>query len=315
MAIQTSVNKIWDVVVVGEIFADHVFSGFARWPQPGEEHFTDHYIREAGGGAAITACALGKLGRSVAIFAVMGEEDAWLQERLSSFGVGLQGLRLAPTPTAISVSISTQQDRSFLTWPGANRMLPAYLSEAEIPLRLIEARHVHFALPLEREFALYLLPQLRSAGCTFSIDVGHQVEWLQDPANWQTCGEVDFFLPNEKEGHIMTGSDLPEQMLATLVERGIRGAVLKLGSAGAAAWAGGQIQRARALTLEPVDTTGAGDVFDAGLIDALLDHAELPEMLERACLCGSLSTRRAGALAALPDREELNKLYDQFRQR
>ena len=314
MAIQTSVNKIWDVVVVGEIFADHVFSGFARWPQPGEEHFTDHYIREAGGGAAITACALGKLGRSVSIFAVMGKEDAWLQERLRSFGVDLQGLRLTPTPTAISVSISTQQDRSFLTWPGANRMLPGYLSEAEISLRLMEGRHVHFALPLDREFALHLLPQLRSAGCTSSIDVGHQVKWLQDPANWLTCGEVDFFLPNEREGHIMTGSDLPTQMLATLVDKGIRGAVLKLGSAGAAAWAGGQIQRARALTLEPVDTTGAGDVFDAGLIDALLDRAELAEMLERACLCGSLSTRRAGALAALPDREELNKHYDQFRQ-
>jgi ribokinase len=314
MAIQTSVNKIWDVAVVGEIFADHVFSGFARWPQPGEEHFTDHYVREAGGGAAITACALGKLGRRVAIFAVMGEEDVWLQSRLGSFGIDLQGLRLAPTPTAISVSISTQQDRSFLTWPGANRMLPAYLSEAEIPLRLIEARHVHFALPLEREFASYLLPQLRSAGCTFSIDVGHQVEWLQDPANWLTCGQVDFFLPNEKEGHIMTGSDLPEQMLATLVDKGIRGAVLKLGSAGAAAWADGQIHRARALPLEPVDTTGAGDVFDAGLIDAFLDHAELPEMLQRACLCGSLSTRQAGALAALPDREELKKLYDRFRQ-
>src|SRR6201996_3915686 len=98
MAIQTSVNKIWDVAVVGEIFADHVFSGFERWPQPGEEHFTDHYVREAGGGAAITACALGKLGRRVALFAVMGEEDGWLQERLSAFGVDLEGLRLAPEP-------------------------------------------------------------------------------------------------------------------------------------------------------------------------------------------------------------------------
>jgi sugar/nucleoside kinase (ribokinase family) len=314
MAIQTSVNKTWDVAVVGEIFADHVFSGFARWPQPGEEHFTDDYVREAGGGAAITACALGNLGRSVAIFAVMGEEDVWLQERLRSFGVDLHGLRLAPTHTAVTVSISTQQDRSFLTWPGANRMLPAYLSEAEIPLRLIEARHVHFALPLDREFASYLLPQLRSAGCTFSIDVGHQVEWLQDPANWLTCGDVDFFLPNEKEGHIMTGSDRSAEVLASLADKGIRGAVLKLGAAGAAAWADGQIQRARALTIEAVDTTGAGDVFDAGLIDAFLDHAELPEILKRACLCGSLSTRRAGALAALPDREELTKLYGQFRQ-
>jgi sugar/nucleoside kinase (ribokinase family) len=193
-------------------------------------------------------------------------------------------------------------------------MLPAYLNEAEIPRRLMEARHVHFALPLRRELALHLLPQLRSAGCTLSIDVGHQVEWLQDPANWLTCAEVDFFLPNEKEGHIMTGRDQPEQMLATLVDQGIPGAVLKLGPAGAAAWSGAKVQWAPAFALEPVDTTGAGDVFDAGLIDAFMDHAALPEMLERACLCGSLSTRQAGALAALPDREEFNSFYDRFRQ-
>jgi sugar/nucleoside kinase (ribokinase family) len=90
--------------------------------------------------------------------------------------------------------------------------------------------------------------------------------------------------------------------------------VLKLGPSGAAASAGGQLYRAPALELEPVDTTGAGDAFDAGLIDALLDGAPLPQMLERACLCGGLSTRQAGALAALPDREELNKYHDHLRQ-
>ena len=131
MAIQSSLNKTWDVAVAGEIFADHVFSGFAQWPQPGEEHFTESYLREAGGGAAITACALSRLGRRVAIFAVMGEGDLWLQERLRSFAVDLQWLRLVNTATAVSVSISTREDRSFLTWPGANRILPEYLREAE----------------------------------------------------------------------------------------------------------------------------------------------------------------------------------------
>jgi ribokinase len=314
MAIQNSLKKTWDVAVVGEIFADHVFSGFLRWPQPGEEHFTENYIREAGGGAAITACALGRLGRKAAIFAVIGEGDQWLNERLRSFGVDLDGLRLVATPTAVSVSISTRQDRSFLTWPGANRALPAYLSEPETVTRLAQARHIHFALPLTRGSALHLFPPLRAAECTLSIDVGHHVDWLQGQQNWLTCGEVDFFLPNEKEGHIMTGSDQPEQVLAELVARGIRGTVLKLGSAGAAAWQRGQLHRAGALALEAVDTTGAGDAFDAGLIDALLDGVELPQMLQRACLCGSLSTRRAGALAALPGREELNEYHDQLKQ-
>ena len=198
MAIQDSLNKTWDVAVVGEIFADHVFSGFAQWPQPGEEHFTDHYIREAGGGAAITACALGRLGRSVALFAVIGEGDPWLTERLRSFAVDIQGVRVVQTPTAVSVSISTREDRSFLTWPGANRALPAYLSEPGTVTRLAQARHIHFALPLTRESALHLFPPLRAAGCSLSIDVGHQVQWLQDPQNWLTCGEVDFFCPTKK---------------------------------------------------------------------------------------------------------------------
>jgi sugar/nucleoside kinase (ribokinase family) len=314
MAIQDSLNKTWDVAVVGEIFADHVFSDLERWPQPGEEYFTDNYVREAGGGAAITACALGRLGRSVAIFAVMGEGDLWLKERLRGFAVDLDWLRLVNTGTAVSVSISTREDRSFLTWPGANRALPEYLREPETRTRLALSRHVHFAMPIRREVALELFPRLRAAGCTLSIDIGHHVDWLRDARNWLTCAEVDFFMPNEKEGQIMIGSDQPEQVLAGLAAKGISGTVLKLGRAGAVAWGQGRLQRAAALELEPVDTTGAGDAFDAGFIDALLDRAGLPEMLERACLCGSLSTRQAGALAALPGREELNQYHDRIRQ-
>ena len=42
--------KIWDVTVVGEIYIDHVMSGFETWPKPGEEVASDHYTREIGGG-------------------------------------------------------------------------------------------------------------------------------------------------------------------------------------------------------------------------------------------------------------------------
>ena len=48
-------TKRWDVVTVGEIYIDHVFSGLQNWPLPGEEIFTRNYLRELGGGAAITA--------------------------------------------------------------------------------------------------------------------------------------------------------------------------------------------------------------------------------------------------------------------
>ena len=63
--------------------------------------------------------------------------------------------------------------------------------------------------------------------------------------------------------------------------------------------------------VEAVDTTGAGDAFDAGFIDALLDGASPEDCLKRACICGALSTRAAGALSALPEREEVEQIHEQ----
>jgi sugar/nucleoside kinase (ribokinase family) len=57
--------------------------------------------------------------------------------------------------------------------------------------------------------------------------------------------------------------------------------------------------------VQVVDTTGAGDAFDAGFIDAWLSGADTEEQLRRACICGSLSTRASGALTALPLRDEM----------
>jgi ribokinase len=314
MAVQDSMTKIWEVAVVGEIFADHIFSGFDRWPQPGEEYFTDHFVREAGGGAAITACALARLNRNTSIFAVMGEKDLWLRQRLLDFGVGLEGLQSVATDTAISIAISTRDDRSFLTWPGANRELTKYLHEPATQCQLAQARHVHLAMPISRELACKLFPLLRTAGCAISLDTGHHRDWLRNATNWQTCAEVDFFLPNEKEAQIITGTDQLDQLIPGLRAKGLERFVLKLGRAGAEAWLDGQYWHATALSVDAVDTTGAGDAFDAGLIDASLDHTSPPEMLARACICGSLSTRQTGALTALPNREELNRFHAQLKQ-
>jgi sugar/nucleoside kinase (ribokinase family) len=63
--------------------------------------------------------------------------------------------------------------------------------------------------------------------------------------------------------------------------------------------------------VEVVDTTGAGDAFDAGFIDGLLDEATGEECLRRGCICGCMSVRVSGALLGLPNRKELRDLYEQ----
>jgi sugar/nucleoside kinase (ribokinase family) len=305
-------NKTWDAVTVGEIYIDHVFSGLLDWPRPGEEVFTRNYIRELGGGAAITACGLGLLGRKTAIFGVVGEvESAWIKQRLSEFGVGSDGLRQVPGSSGVTVSVSAMGDRSFYSYAGSNELLGDYLSSPQLAEQLQLASHVHFAVPLDRRVAESVLPGLKSAGCTVSLDVGWQPEWYLKPENCQTCREIDYFLPNRIEAEYLTGKKHPEEVLLGLEQLGFSHAVVKLGAEGAAIHTGGRMLQVPSPRIQVVDTTGAGDAFDAGLIDALLSGTDAQQMLERAAACGALSTRSPGALRGLATRRELEETNGQ----
>jgi len=303
--------KSWDVAVVGEIFADHIFTGFPHWPQPGEEVIAQGYVRELGGGSVNTACGLSRLGRRVRLVGLIGDADFdWFEQRLGEFGVGMGGIRLEHDGTGITVSVSMRDDRTFFTYPGANRGLAEWLSVPAVIADLAAARHVHFAMPLSRELAGSVLPALRAAGCTTSLDVGHTPAWLTDPANMATCREVDLFLPNAAEAALICGDPSAEAYLAWASANGLARTVLKRGALGALAMAGGVTSQVPPPVVEAVDTTGAGDAFNAGLIDAWLDDEPLGPALERACICGALCSTAPGALAALPHSPQLRTLRE-----
>ena len=300
-----------DAAIVGEIYVDHVMSGFVSWPQPGEEVFTDRYAMDIGGGGAITACALGRLGRSVTLIGAVGAEELpWLESRLASFNVSCDGLASGRRGTGVTVSVSTSEDRSFFTYVGENALLEEHLLSEAVVRRLVEARHVHFAMPLSAQTADVLLPELRREGCSVSLDVGHHVAWLRDPQNARTCAAADFLLPNEREAEILCGTDVGSFLDFTRVQ-GWRNGVVKLGARGAAMRRGTEQWRVESPRAAVVDTTGAGDAFDAGFIDGLLDGASGEECLRRGCICGSLSTRVTGTLRGLPDAGELRESYEQ----
>jgi ribokinase len=305
-------TKCWNVAVVGEIYVDHIFTDFDHVPLPGEEVFAKQYHREAGGGTVNTACALARLGHHSSIFGVFGEdEEAWLRSRLNSFGVDTEHARASEMPNALTVSMSTTADRSFLSYAGANQMLGKYVASAETIAALSKAQHVHFAMTLEVELAKVLLPTLRSVGCTLSIDPGWRKNWFLDPASLDVLRMVDLFLPNESEARLLTGCEEPEKALLACASLGLDHTIIKLGPRGATTFQDGRIYTTEPPDVQVVDTTGAGDAFDAGFIDAWLSDTNVEEQLWRACICGSLSTRARGALDALPFREELLDLMQQ----
>jgi sugar/nucleoside kinase (ribokinase family) len=303
--------KKFDIAVVGEIYVDHVLTGFAKWPQPGEEVFTNEYAQEVGGGAAITACALARLGRSVSLIGVIGKNEMpWILQRLSSFGVPSAELRSRNGSTGVTVSVSSNVDRSFFTYIGENARLEEQLAGDSILEHMSEARHVHFAMPITARLAERMLGRLCAAGCTTSLDVGHQEAWLHDAANLPTCSTVDYLLPNEREARMICAADAHAYLDFTRRNRWPSG-VVKMGAQGAIMRSHGGMLHARSPKVQTVDTTGAGDAFNAGFIDGLLDGKADEVCLRLGCVSGGLSTRVVGALRGLPTRDELKRCYEE----
>lgn len=299
-------SRRWDVALFGDSFTDHVLSGFSSWPQPGEEAFAQHYFREAGGGAVNTACGLARLGRRTALFSIVGQEDGdWLLNRIQGFGVDTSGMRRGELPTGITVSVSSPEERAFFTYRGVNSRLDGFLQDAALCEQLAQARHVHFAFAPECESAVPLFGKLRAAGCTVSLDTGWHEDWLRDSSHLEVIRRSNVFLPNVREAGLISGEKDPRAMLDFFRQSGADCIVIKLGKKGAVMIRAGVIYECPGFDTESVDTTGAGDAFDAGFIHAALDLEPPQRCLEIACLCGALSTRAAGALQALPTREEL----------
>ena len=300
-------QKLWEVITVGDVFIDLVMSGFPRWPRPGEEVVAAALAREVGGGAAITACGLARLGRRVALLAAVGEDSEWFRERVGGCGVNLDLLRIDErNATAITVAVSTAEDRSFFTYHGANVTLAEILTNPRTIERMQEAGHIHLASAIEPDRLIELAQMVRPGGTTISVDVGWVEPWLTDPRSLVALREVDIFFPNEREGAAMTGESDPELMLRRYAESGIRRVALKLGPGGSMMIEDGVIHHCPSIEVTAIDTTGAGDCFDAGFLAAWVRGEGALRCLEIGNICGARSTTALGGLNGFPSLESFD---------
>jgi sugar/nucleoside kinase (ribokinase family) len=294
-----------DVVVAGEIYADLILSGFPAWPQPGQEAFASDFRRDVGG-AAITACGLAALGTPTAVLGVIGEDQQeWILARLREYGVDCSRMRVeAGEPTGLTVAITSPADRTFFTYAGANRQLPARLMQAASD-GMEGVRHAHLACAPGLDTAKELFRGIQRNGCTLSLDTGWHEDWLRDRRTLDVLEGVDLFFPNLPEAAVLTGEKDPDRILCRFRSAGIRHVVLKLGAGGSALLWDGEITFAAAHPAVALDATGAGDAFDAGFLSCWLHRLPLPLCLRAANICGALTTEACGGAAALPTRERL----------
>mgnify|MGYP002381487762 CR=1 FL=1 len=293
-------------MVAGDLFTDIVMSGFSFWPEPGQEAVAESYCREMGGGAAITSAGLAKLGSRVGVVGVVGNDGHWLIERLRRHNVDTSGIAYdLHEPTAFTVAVSGPADRAFFTYLGANRKFPEVLFEAAAKRLLSHARHVHLACAPDVDSAPELLAALRTNECRVSLDVGWHEQWLRDRKALPLLRSVDIFFPNEAEAACITGQSDACDMLKAFRDEGLNAVALKLGSRGAALLWDGEILSVEPFVVEPVDTTGAGDSFDAGFLHCWLRGGRPEECLRAGAICGALSTQALGGIEAFPTKQQL----------
>jgi sugar/nucleoside kinase (ribokinase family) len=166
----------------------------------------------------------------------------------------------------------------------------------------------YFMLPsLRGEPTLRLLERVHAdGGCTL-----FDSDW--DPGGWtqesreevaQILPLVDVFLPSEEEARGLTGLDDPLAAARTLQRTSGHWVVAKLGANGCVAFGPEEEQRVPAPFVRAIDTTGAGDSFNGGLLYALASGAEWSEALRLATRVASTVVSRSSA-DRYPTLEEL----------
>jgi len=299
------------ILVIGEINVDLVFKGCHAVPMPGKEVIADDFVMVPGSSSMICAMGLARLGNAVAFHGKLGA-DEWGDYCIAALhGAGIDTASLhqdAALRTGITVSLSTPQDRALVTFAGAIAALRA--DEVDDTL-LARADHLHissyYLQKALRPGIRQLFARARAAGLTTSLDPGFDPDQVWDRDLLDTLHEVDVFLPNEQELLAITGEG---GLLAALhaLDNGHTRTVVKLGRLGCASLDEGRLLEVPACTVDAVDSTGAGDSFDAGFLHAWLHAMPLRESMRWGSACGTLSTRAIGGTAGQADVTEVQAL-------
>ncbi len=304
------------ILVAGEINADLICRGYREFPRPGREVLVDQFEMTLGSASAICAVGLARLGSATSFVGKVGA-DLWgdyCTDFLARFGVDTSLVIKDPAlQTGLTISVSSEADRALITYLGAIREL----RESDVSDAMLgRFGHLHvssfFLQEGLRPGIEKLFMRAKTLGLTTSLDTGFDPAEEWGPGLAEVLAVTDVFLPNEVELAAISGSDDVLEALRSL-ENGHTITAAKLGAKGAAALVNGKLVECAPLAVKPVDTTGAGDSFNAGFLHSWTRGEAIKTCLHAGVFAGGKSTEAMGGTGSQPDGATLEEYLQGIR--
>jgi ribokinase len=300
------------ILVVGSLNMD-VVGCTTRIPVPGETIIGHTFLSQPGGKGANQAFAAARLGGKVSMLGRVGSDDfgCRIRANLECAGCDMSGVAtVADCTSGIAlIFVADTGQNSIVIVPGANSLLSA----ADIEASSDQFKNVAFAL-LQLEIPMPAVV----AAARAATNAGGRV--ILDPAPaYDLPGDLfqlaDVLTPNETEAAILMGLSPgrldPAHAMAIgrdLQSRGAKAVIVKLGEQGCVLVCGTHADHLPAPEVKPVDTTAAGDVFNAALAVGLSEGMDLKAACRFANRAAAVSVTRMGSQTAAPTREEVETL-------
>ncbi|MEM1873154.1 MAG: carbohydrate kinase family protein [Acidilobaceae archaeon] len=294
-------------VSVGNLNIDIVMF-VSRSPRAGEGLVADDLWLGPGGAATNYAVAVAKLGHRVSLVAIASSLalKLGLLETLRSLGVDVSHVIVSEGPPSVASVVVSREDssRTIISYRGVS----SHLSHDHIPRA---GDHFHFASVSPGVVLGYVAENPERA---VSYDPGAEVRRDREGV-FRALKSVEIAIVARQELEALLGSAELERA-CRLLERGSRAevAVVKMGERGAVALTRGKSYLVESPRVRVVDTTGAGDAFDAGFTVGLVEESDVEWALRLGVAMGSLKVTLKGS-SSMPDRRAAVELAESLASR
>jgi ribokinase len=299
------------ILVLGSLNIDFV-QRVPRMPELGETLRGQELATYVGGKGANQACAAALLGGAVRFAGMVGSDSfaPRLRGELEAAGVDTQFLRTSPRASGTAlILVMPAGENVIVISPGANGDVSgAFAAEAVSRLRAGDLLLCQLEVPLNA-----VADALRAAHGKGVITILDPAPAAQLPSD--LLRTVSILTPNQTEASVLSGNSRPvdtveeaERTALMLRARGPATVIVKMGAQGCFVAGGEGVFSSPAFATRIIDTTGAGDAFNGALAVALAEGAGVTEAVRFANAAAGLSVAKAGAIASLPKRAEVDQL-------